>query len=390
MEAKLLWSLLTVGLVSYIMGMGTIAYFSDTETSEGNTMAAGILNLIVGGNDPWPADVPFVNIADLKPSYTRVNSTDLMIQNNPGKLYKRISGIACDQGVSSEPEVLEENGQPKYDIDKYTWFDLGVKGQTYIPDNALTIADIADKYIYLGCFQPGVTIPVTQSFHLWTNVTNWAQGDNCRFVEEYLLQQTNDTTIPSPCFNDCHACLTGKGLKVLSYLQGKRWDGTAVRAQRSVPNQALWYEAAAFESSFFSLGFGNTTTGAGWMILEFTYPVVDDSGNDVKVIEDTWGGPYPIEKADISVSQDGINWTFLGVADNSNFVGIHTITEFDLATTGLSWAKYFKVVDTTDKGGFDCYVKGGCGGYSAHGSDTVDGFDLNAIVAVQDCQEPIC
>jgi len=388
MEAKLLWSLLTVGLVSSMMGMGTFAYFSDTETSSGNTMAAGILNLIVGGRDPWPADVPFVNIADLKPSYTRVNSTDLMIQNNPGKLYKRISGIVCGQGVSSEPEVLEENGQPKYDIDKYTWFDLGVRGQTYIPDNALTVADIADKYIYLGCFQPNVPINVTQSFHLWTDVTNWAQGDSCRFVEEYLLQQTNDTSIPSPCFNDCHACLASKGIRVVSYLQGKRWDNSPVRPGRSTPNQALAFETNQNENNFFSLGFSNATTGAAWIIIEFNYPVINDIGEDVRVVEDTWGGPgsYPAETADVYASKDMVDWRYLGIARNLNYSGSlnNTITNFDLGAVGLDWAKYFKVVDTTDK---NVFVKPE---HRDGGPSTADGFDLNAILAIQDCREPVC
>jgi len=388
MEAKLLWSLLTVGLVSSVMGVGTFAYFSDTETSSGNTMAAGELNLIVDSNDPWPAELPFVNIADLKPSYTRINSIDLMIQNNPGKIYKRISGIVCDQGVSAEPEVVEETAnEEKYDIDKYTWFDLGVKAQTYIPDNALTIADIMDKYIYLGCFQPNVIINVTQSFHLWTNVTNWAQGDSCRFVEEYLLQQTIDPEIPTPCFNNCHACLIGKGGYVDSYLQGKRWDNSPVRAERSILSQALWFETGQNEHNFFSLGFSNETTGAAWIIIAFDYPVIDDSGADVRVIEDTWGGPgtYPLESADVYASQDKVVWKYLGNAKNLNYSGtLHTITDFDLGAVGLPWAKYFKVVDKTDKNAFTKLE------HQNGGPSTADGFDLNALIALQDCQEPQC
>ncbi|MFW9949290.1 MAG: hypothetical protein ACFFKA_04085, partial [Candidatus Thorarchaeota archaeon] len=83
----------------------------------------------------------------------------------------------------------------------------------------------------------------------------------------------------------------------------------------------------------------------------------------------TWG-TYPLETAKIYASQDGNDWSYLGGADNTNSVGIHTISEFDLG--GLAWAKYIKIVDTTDP--------------NLH-NDAADGFDLNAIEALQDCIE---
>jgi len=148
---------------------------------------------------------------------------------------------------------------------------------------------------------------------------------------------------------------------VVDYLQGKKKDGTPVRTERSTPAQGLVYEEAASESSFFSIGFG------GWIIVSFDCPIRNGDGNDVKIIEDTWGG-YPLEKAEIYASQDGVSWTLLGVADNTNYLGIHTISEFDLGA--LQWAKYIKVVDTTDP--------------TPHGNEA-DGFDLNAVVSLQNC-----
>ena len=117
-----------------------------------------------------------------------------------------------------------------------------------------------------------------------------------------------------------------------------------------------------------SLGFG------GWIIIGYNYPIMNDGGKDVRVIEDTWG-TYPLEKADVYASQDGATWVWLGTADNTNFVGIHTISEFDLGS--LAWAKYIKVVDVTRLEDFT-------------GISGADGYDLNAVVAVTDCQEPVC
>ncbi|MFC1789775.1 hypothetical protein ACFLYY_02230 [Patescibacteria group bacterium] len=151
--------------------------------------------------------------------------------------------------------------------------------------------------------------------------------------------------------------------EVMSFNQGLRRDGNPVNIGRSNPLQGLVYEAAQSESSFFSLGFG------GWIIVGFDDIIVDGPGNDIKITEDTWGGPYPLEKADVFVSQNGTDWTFLGVADNTNLDVIHTTTEFDLASIGWNWAKYVKIIDTTDPAAFDSTPAG-------------DGYDLNAVEAL--------
>lgn len=148
---------------------------------------------------------------------------------------------------------------------------------------------------------------------------------------------------------------------VESYDQGQKKDGSNVDANRSIPEQGLVLELGQNVSNFFSLGFG------GWIIASFDDVFVDGPGNDIKITEDTWGGNYPLEKADVYVSQNGTDWVFLGTADNTNLNVIHTISEFDLATTGLTWGQYIKVVDTTDP--------------NIH-SASADGYDLNAIEAL--------
>jgi len=47
MNKKILISLSVIGLVAAIVVGGTIAYFSDTETSTGNTFTAGAIDLKV-------------------------------------------------------------------------------------------------------------------------------------------------------------------------------------------------------------------------------------------------------------------------------------------------------------------------------------------------------
>ncbi|MBW2996798.1 hypothetical protein KY349_00485 [Candidatus Woesearchaeota archaeon] len=151
---------------------------------------------------------------------------------------------------------------------------------------------------------------------------------------------------------------------VVSYQQGLRKDGTNVTPARSVPEQGLAYETGQSESNFFSLGFG------GWMIAEFSCPIHNGEGNDIKVIEDTWG-TYPLEKAEVYASVDGLTWHYLGIADNTvrdPVHNIHTITTFDLGD--LTEAKYIKIVDVTDP--------------AVH-NNNADGYDLNAIEALNNC-----
>jgi len=139
-----------------------------------------------------------------------------------------------------------------------------------------------------------------------------------------------------------------------------RSDPTAILAL----NDPLW---------FFSLGFGES--GNGWITVEFDCPIINGDGNDVQILEVTNASPYPSETANVYASQDGSggSWIHLGQADNSGQaypVGL-TASEFDLGS--LPWAKYIRVVDTTDP--------------IDHEGITSDAFDLEAIVSLQDCIE---
>jgi predicted ribosomally synthesized peptide with SipW-like signal peptide len=188
MDTQVLASLIVIGLVASIIGAGTYAYFSDTETSSANTLAAGTLNLKVN-NGPDPYVGSLVQILNLKPSAARYSSAiNITIENNSGKVFKRISHVVCTH-------------QPNPGLDTNTWFDLNVNGVQLIPDNAKTVKDLEDKWIYMGVFSPRVKIPVIQSFHLQACLPSWVDGETCTFDEEFMVMQINDPTIPSNCYN---------------------------------------------------------------------------------------------------------------------------------------------------------------------------------------------
>jgi hypothetical protein len=188
-------------------------------------------------------------------------------------------------------------------------------------------------------------------------------GDELIVAAHAVVAQAETIHVPAPYY----------GAEVISYEQGKKSDGTDVDANRSVPEQGLEYEMGQNVSNFFSLGFG------GGIVIGFEYPILNGPGNDIRVIEDTWGS-YPEEKAEVFASQDGVNWFSLGFADNAYLGQIHTFSEFDLSDVGLDHAYFIKVVDVSDPALYAPLKSGAPVG---------DGYDLNAVEVLQDYHETI-
>ncbi len=248
---KIVKSLAMIAFVAAIAVGATSSYFSDTETSTGNIMQAGSLDLTVNSKDD-PNVSAVVVIEDMKPSIVKYSAPiTLEVTNNRGRLYKHIvkptNGIVCDTGNLTEPECTEQRGTwvpnatganrcvwpsgvvDKNDLPTETWFDLAVWvgltpptaqdvdrtdpicnntittncWKTIIPDNTVTVDQIASKMIYLGEYGTDMTvnkITIRQSFHLKDTVINWAQGDRCEFTEKFKVEQTN-APHPADCYD---------------------------------------------------------------------------------------------------------------------------------------------------------------------------------------------
>jgi predicted ribosomally synthesized peptide with SipW-like signal peptide len=65
MNKKILVSVFFIGLLALVVGWGTYALFSDTETSSGNTFTAGTLDLTVDGQDD--PNVVHITVSNMKP-----------------------------------------------------------------------------------------------------------------------------------------------------------------------------------------------------------------------------------------------------------------------------------------------------------------------------------
>ncbi|MCA9361501.1 SipW-dependent-type signal peptide-containing protein [Candidatus Kaiserbacteria bacterium] len=161
---------------------------------------------------------------------------------------------------------------------------------------------------------------------------------------------------------------------VVSHNQGVRKDGGAIALDRTDPDKVLGapqhplglpFDNPVVAGSFFSLGFDegtdDTPDEGGSIVVEFldNY-IVDGVGNDLKMWEVTGGSSYPVERIKIEVSQNGTNW--FEVASN-----LERDAEADLFDSGLTWARYVRLTDVSNRDLFN---------------NAADGYDLDAFSAL--------
>jgi predicted ribosomally synthesized peptide with SipW-like signal peptide len=194
---KILGLTVSALMVMGLVGGGTWAYFSDTESTSGNVLAAGTLNLEVDSEDTWVT--PPINIINIAPGETTANVTiDVAnIGNLDGDLYVRINGFTDGGGTNPEPEVTAEAGNPTDNIS--TMLTLGAywNGTTAVTNLDGVTIDTADgtwsgNYVDLAGTSGTASLEINAT--LDTAATNIYQGDNCTFTLEFYLAQNGQGT----------------------------------------------------------------------------------------------------------------------------------------------------------------------------------------------------
>jgi len=103
MNTTILKSLFVVGAVAAAMTGVTLAYFTDTETSTGNTFRAGTIDLKMNGQNPYSGAALKV-FDNIRPSQT-LDAVTMTFENvgiNPGTLTFGYSYAENDQAVDGE------------------------------------------------------------------------------------------------------------------------------------------------------------------------------------------------------------------------------------------------------------------------------------------------
>ena len=222
---RVLLSLVTIAGVAALAFGASQAFFSDTETSVGNTITAGTIDISVDQNNPWSAPV---TISDMKPSYVRWTKHVVRnVGNNPLKLWKHIKNVTTGNNEWSEPECTSAggtwippitgqlfggctNGQEQNNIDEYIVYDMyidgnvsGIESSNWLggqhsggtvvidEDDGITLDDIESVFVYLGEVAPNDEITVWQSYHMKDETGNWAQTDQVSFTIEFYAEQVN-------------------------------------------------------------------------------------------------------------------------------------------------------------------------------------------------------
>jgi len=311
MNKKILISLSVIGVVAAIAIGGTIAYFSDTETSTGNTFTAGVIDISVDGENPWTKTY---TLADMKPSQT--DYINFMIENmgsgaNPVNVWKTIEVTSQETGVVSEPECTDQEGN--WVSNQCTWkndhpdnnniasvidYDLSV--EVFNADNAkiwwqtiynkdVTVGAINDQSIFLGMVPANGSMKVTQSYHMQGATENWAQGDEMKFdIEIYGEQLKGELVLENKTGEPDWQIIGGDNMKGnLAYnVKGSKFDYTflATGLKYNTLYRLIYYadpwagnNPGALIASFTTDGSGNIGATTGSVELGMDLPHTSDA-----------------------------------------------------------------------------------------------------------------
>jgi len=178
---KILASIFVIGILALGIGWGTYSYFSDTETSSGNTFTAGTLDLKVDGkDDPLGA---YFEVSNVKPSDT--GSKDIVLSNAgtiDGKAYIHFKDVTDSPGTTPESEPTPDEGELSQ--------NLKIKvsaGATTIVEGFLS--DIESNSYELGTIAGGGSLTVTIAWSIPSDVGNVIMDDSVTFDIEFSLVQ---------------------------------------------------------------------------------------------------------------------------------------------------------------------------------------------------------
>ena len=219
---KLLGLTIAALLIMGLVGGGTWAYFSDTETATGNTLTAGTLNLQVGAADSMTDKI---TLSNKKP--TDNGNAATWLTKNLGSLQGNFSvatgAVTNDENTITEPEIQysdvtdDPNGGELGGLLKIAfWMDVDKDSTWSSGDYYLTSAPAKVSWAD-GTTLPTAAYELVNSFasKTWTDVQtvnattdagnfrveynfpdsgttsdNVAQGDDCKFDITFTLKQS--------------------------------------------------------------------------------------------------------------------------------------------------------------------------------------------------------
>ena len=164
----LLLSIFVIGVAASLAGAGTLAYFSDVETSEGNTFSAGTLDLkidlsnhsgVIFDEKDLTAGDRLFDLPDIKPGHSGEVTVSLHVYGSDacGKII--IGNLSNDENGCNEPEADVDDtcgnpgsgeGELAQNLNFTLWEDMCSEGECQPGDNVYTAG--CDELIFDGLF----------------------------------------------------------------------------------------------------------------------------------------------------------------------------------------------------------------------------------------------
>ncbi|MFA5095309.1 MAG: TasA family protein [Candidatus Paceibacterota bacterium] len=185
---KIILSLSAIALVAVVAVSATTALFSDTETSTGNTISAGTLDLKIDDNDL--AGTAVITVANVVPGGSEdVSGTITNAGSIDGSLTFAVTQTSNDDNGLTEPEQTggDSTGGPGEG-------DLCATMQVKVDYNSVTVygwnslAGLSTP-LSLGSLSAGADADYTLSYKIPDTVGNEIQGDSCGFGITATLTQ---------------------------------------------------------------------------------------------------------------------------------------------------------------------------------------------------------
>lgn len=192
---KILISSSIILAAAAIIAGGTYAYFSDTETSTGNTFTAGSLDLLINGHNSAPASI---QVSDVKPGDT--GSAQGTITNGGtvnGGVYLALYGITNNENDKNNPESKINNPAVETgdgDLCRNLKLDVYVKDQSSSDWGTPVWSPYAGNEqtsFVLFTLAAGQTKDYKVQYSIASSVGNEIQTDSCGFSYDAVLEQAH-------------------------------------------------------------------------------------------------------------------------------------------------------------------------------------------------------
>ena len=165
-----------------------MAAFSDSESSQGNSVQAGTLDLTLDGSSQT---VTFLDVTNAKPGDQGQSSVTL---GNAGSV-AGVPEIEVDEIRSNENGYYgKENGQDNSpddgELDEHLEVRVSLGGTTIVPRTTADSVSAGDTYTASTPISGGGSVDFTVEWWLPNDTSNLAQSDGFEFDLTFRLQQT--------------------------------------------------------------------------------------------------------------------------------------------------------------------------------------------------------